>query len=89
MRTLLKPLALAAMIACATVQVQAACLDNRPNVFVGAVDSGVINKDIGGVCINDHIIDTAVEGANWGNHGEFVSTIARLAMAWQKTEKIT
>ncbi|MDO9272734.1 MAG: bifunctional metallophosphatase/5'-nucleotidase [Rugosibacter sp.] len=89
MRTLFKPLALATMIACGAAQVQAACLDNRTNVFVGAVDSGVINKDIGGICINDRIIDTAVEGANWGNHGEFVSAVSALTLEWQKTKKIT
>lgn len=89
MRTMLKPLVLATMIACGAAQVQAACLDNRTNAFVGAVDSGVINKDIGGICINDRIIDTAVEGANWGNHGEFVSAVSKLTLEWQGTKKIT
>ncbi|MGV8989798.1 MAG: bifunctional metallophosphatase/5'-nucleotidase [Thiobacillus sp.] len=71
-----------------SVHVQAACLDTRTSVFAGSVDSTVPNKEVGGVCMNDLIIDAATEGANWGNHGAFVRTVSRLTRDWRKAKVI-
>ncbi len=38
--------------------------------------------------INDLIVDTSAEGANYGNHGEFVKTVLQLAAHWTKQEFI-
>ena len=82
------PLALAVLLSL-SVQAQAACLDTRPSVFAGEVDSTVPNLEVGGVCMNDLIVDAAAEGANWGNHGAFVSAVARLTQDWLKAKAIS
>ncbi len=87
MKHLAHPLAVGVLLSL-SVHVQAACLDTRPSVFAGAVDSTVPNKDVGGVCMNDLIVDAAAEGANWGNHGAFVSAVSRLTQGWLKAEAI-
>jgi 5'-nucleotidase len=81
------PLALAVLLSL-SVQAQAACLDTRPSVFAGAVDSTVPNLEVDGVCMNDLIVDAAAEGANWGNHGAFVSAVSRLTQDWLKAKAI-
>ena len=48
----------------------------------------VANRSAGGNCFNDQIIDTAAEGANYGNHGEFVAHVARLVIHWAATKRI-
>ncbi|OYY93761.1 MAG: bifunctional metallophosphatase/5'-nucleotidase [Hydrogenophilales bacterium 28-61-23] len=91
MQTRFSPLLLA-VLASFSYQVQAVeptCVDTRANVFVGAIDSTVANKNFDGLCLNDRIVDSATEGANWGNHGAFVSDLSRLSLDWQKTKKIT
>ncbi|MFP5419204.1 MAG: bifunctional metallophosphatase/5'-nucleotidase [Gammaproteobacteria bacterium] len=87
MKRLAHPL-IAGALCLLSVHVQAACLDNRASVFAGAVDSTVPNKEIGGVCLNDLIVDAASEGANWGNHGAFVRAVARLAHDWREAKVI-
>ena len=72
-----------------SMQAQAACLDTRPSVFAGTVDSAVPNQEVGGVCMNDLIVDAAAEGANWGNHGAFVSAVSRLTQDWLKAQAIS
>ena len=93
MKHLAHPLVVGVLLSL-SVQAQAACLDTRPSVFAGAVDSTVLNKivpnqEIGGVCMNDLIVDAAAEGANWGNHGAFVSAVSRLTQDWLKTKVIS
>ena len=88
MKHLAHPLAVGVLLSL-SVQVQAACLDTRPSVFAGTVDSAVPNQEIGGVCMNDLIVDTAAEGVNWGNHGAFVSAVSRLTQDWLKTKAIS
>ncbi|MHB1145919.1 MAG: bifunctional metallophosphatase/5'-nucleotidase, partial [Thiobacillus sp.] len=87
MKHLAHPLAVGVLLSL-SVQVQAACLDTRPSVFAGAVDSAVPNQEVGGVCMNDLIVDAVAEGANWGNHGAFVSAVSRLTQDWLKAEAI-
>ena len=48
----------------------------------------VANRSAGGNCFNDQIADTAAEGANYGNHGEFVAHVARLVIHWAATKRI-
>lgn len=88
MKHLAYPLAVGVLLSL-SVQAQAACLDTRPSVFAGAVDSTVPNKEVGGVCLNDLIVDAASEGANWGNHGAFVIAVSRLTRDWLKDKAIS
>lgn len=46
------------------------------------VETGVPDRVLGSRCLNDLIVDTAAENANYRNHGEFVSTMAQLTRAW-------
>lgn len=56
------------------------------NVVIGEgapkVVTSVANNSVNGVCINDLIVDTLAEGANYGNHGEFVSELSKLVRKW-------
>ncbi|KVW95122.1 bifunctional metallophosphatase/5'-nucleotidase [Thiobacillus denitrificans] len=88
MKHLAHPLVVGVLLSL-SVQVQAACLDTRPSVFAGTVDSTVPNQEVGGVCMNDLIVDAAVEGANWGNHGAFVSAVSGLTRGWMKAKAIS
>ncbi|MCL5060397.1 MAG: bifunctional metallophosphatase/5'-nucleotidase [Candidatus Thermoplasmatota archaeon] len=88
MKHLAHPLAVGVLLSL-SVQVQAACLDTRPSVFAGTVDSTVPNQEVGGVCMNDLIVDAAAEGANWGNHGAFVSAVSGLTRDWLKAKAIS
>lgn len=46
------------------------------------VETDVPNRALGASCLNDLIIDTVAEHANYGNHGEFVSALTRLTREW-------
>jgi 5'-nucleotidase len=83
-----KPLAIALLLAF-NASVNAACVDERSTVFAGAIDSGVLNKPVGDSCLNDLVVDSIAEGANWGNHGEFVAALARQSRHWLHSRLIT
>lgn len=53
------------------------------------IKSTVPNKFVGNACLNDLIIDTTAEGANYGNHGAFVKSVAVLTHAWVENRIIT
>src|SRR5262245_44855641 len=53
------------------------------------VVTSVVNKSVDGSCMNDLIIDTVAEGANYDNHGEFVSYLSGLVRDWAKQGIIT
>ncbi len=55
----------------------------------GQISTMVANRSVAGSCINDLIVDTSAEGANYGNHGEFVKTVHQLATHWAKQELIS
>ncbi len=62
------------------------CVDN---VILGEGDSAIAtsveNKTIGNnTCLNDLIIDTEAEGANYSNHGEFVSRLTHQVKGWER-----
>jgi 5'-nucleotidase len=54
------------------------------NVTIGEgatqIATPVPNKAVGGVCLNDLIVDTFAEGANYGSHGEFVVALTKQAI---------
>lgn len=56
------------------------------NVVIGEspsqITTSVANKAAGGMCLNDLIIDTETEGANYGNHGEFVARLSKQVTGW-------
>lgn len=83
-----KPLAITLLLAI-SAGAHASCIDNRESVFTGTINSGVINKPVSGSCLNDLIIDSITEGANWGKHGEFVESIERQSRGWQRSRLIT
>lgn len=53
------------------------------------VTTGVANKAVDGACLNDLIVDTEDEGANYGNHGEFVAALEKLVTNWRKDGVVT
>ncbi|HRY16590.1 MAG TPA: metallophosphoesterase, partial [Candidatus Competibacteraceae bacterium] len=61
---------------------QAACTGN---VIIGAVDSGVADRETGRGCMNALIED---EPNRWGNHGDFVSHVAALTHQWVRADVI-
>lgn len=81
---------LAAMVALTLAAPALAC-DGTITIGEGAaqIATTVPNKLVGSICLNDLIIDTTPEGANYGNHGAFVETVAKLAYAWTKELIIT
>ena len=62
-------------------------------VVIGEGDArgvtNVANQSAGGSCFNDQIMDTAAEGANYGNHADFVAHVAKLVVGWTKSRKIS
>ena len=56
------------------------------NVTIGEGSSQIVttvaNKVAGKTCLNSLIIDTDAEGANYGNHGEFVSQLSKQVTEW-------
>ena len=63
------------------------------NVVIGEgatqITSQVSNKAIGTSCLNNLIIDTTAEGANYGNQGQFVVYLTRLVADLVKSRDIT
>jgi 5'-nucleotidase len=88
MHHVIKPLAIALLLAF-NANAHATCMDGRDTVFTGAINSGVANKAVAGSCLNDLIVDSIAEGANWGSHGEFVATLSRQSRHWQWSRLIT
>lgn len=46
------------------------------------VTTTVADRMVGGQCLNQLIVDTEAEGANYGTHGEFVSKLTQRVHAW-------
>lgn len=89
MQPMLKPLA---ALVCLTLDgpVLADCVGNV-TIGEGAsqVATTVLNKAVGNSCLNDLIIDTTAEGANYGNHGEFVASLTKQLVSWAKKHEIS
>ncbi len=89
MQPMLKPLAALVCLALAG-PVLADCAGT---VAIGEgaarIATQVPNKAIGNACLNDLIVDTAAEGANYGSHGEFVAVLAKQAGGWAKQRAIS
>ena len=88
MHPVFKPLTLVLLLSLYGT-VHAACVDDRSTVFAGTVDSGVANKPIADSCLNDLVVDSQAEGANWGNHGVFVAALLKQTRDWRRTKLIT
>ncbi len=54
-----------------------------------AIATSVANKAVGNTCLNDLIIDTEAEGANYGNHGEFVTRLSKQVTEWVRQNIIS
>jgi 5'-nucleotidase len=54
-----------------------------------AISTSVINKTVGEACLNDLIVDTEAEGANYGNHGEFVARLSKQVAGWSRQRIIS
>ncbi len=63
------------------------------NVTIGEgpsqVATSVADKPLDNKCLNDLIIDTIREGANYESHGHFVAHVTRLALRWAHDHQIT
>ncbi len=79
---LVKPLALATLIALAAPVQAATCTGN---ILLGTLDSGVADRDANGSCINDLIQD---QPNLWGNHGQFVHHVSHLTLELMKHRKL-
>src|SRR5258705_527953 len=84
---------IAAIILGLTGYARAATPPCTGNVVIGEGDpkivTNVANKSVNGVCINALVVDTAAEGASYGNHGEFVSQVSKLVREWTNAGHIT
>lgn len=84
MNSVLKPLAVLVGLALAGAA-SAACTGN---VTIGEgssqIATNVVNKSVGASCLNDLIVDTEAEGANYGNHGEFVEHLGKHLYGWTR-----
>jgi 5'-nucleotidase len=79
----IKQIALLIALALSGDLVQAACTGN---VVIGAIDSGVTDRETGRGCMNALIKD---EPNRWGNHGAFVRHVTRLSNNWKKRRIIS
>lgn len=63
------------------------------NVTIGEgtaqIVTQVTNKSADDGCLNDLIVDTHAEGANYGSHGKFVKAVTKLTHAWVKERIIS
>lgn len=89
MNTVLKPLVGLLGLALAGAAT-AAC---SGNVTIGEgtslVTTAVVNKAVGASCLNALIVDTEAEGANYGNHGEFVVHLGQRLYGWTRQGILT
>jgi 5'-nucleotidase len=93
MNSVIRPLALACTLAVAGPALAASSVTCTGNVTIGEgvtqISTSIANKAVGGQCLNDLIIDTVREGANYDNHGEFVVDVARLLGHWLRSHAVT
>src|SRR5262245_21026984 len=75
--------------AAALFVISAPALACTGNVVIGEVATTVPNKSIGASCINDLIIDTVAEGANYESPGNFFGTVSDLTGKWLDAGLIT
>ncbi|SEL53062.1 bifunctional metallophosphatase/5'-nucleotidase [Nitrosovibrio tenuis] len=58
------------------------------NITIGEdssqISTAVANKTVGATCLNNLIIDTEAEGANYRNHGEFVARLSKQVTGWAR-----
>lgn len=76
--SLLKSISLFGILALNGALAHAACTGN---VVVGAVDSGVANRETGRGCMEALVQD---QPNRWGDHGSFIRYVAVLAGGWKK-----
>ncbi|MFH1818401.1 MAG: bifunctional metallophosphatase/5'-nucleotidase [Pseudomonadota bacterium] len=89
MQLMLKPLAALVCLAMAGPALADCVGDVTFGEGAAQVVTTIPNKAVGGACLNDLIVDTAAEGANYGNHGEFVATLAKQVALWARKHAIS
>ncbi|MEN3353845.1 MAG: 5-nucleotidase [Betaproteobacteria bacterium] len=93
MKSVIKPLAIACGLAFNGPALAASSITCTGNVTIGEgatqISTSIVNKPVGAQCLNDLIIDTVREGANYDNHGEFVVEVARLIGQWLRSHTIS
>ena len=89
MNTVLKPLA--GLLGLALAGAAAAACTGNVTIGEGSaqVATAVANKAVGASCLNDLIVDTEAEGANYGNHGEFVVYLGKHLYDWTRQGILT
>ena len=91
MNSPLKPIVLMLGLALAGPALSDVACDGTVTFGEGSaiVTTVVADRAVGASCLNDLIVDTTAEGANYGNHGEFVSALTRLTRNWVKAGVIS
>ena len=75
--------------ACALLTAIPAAAACTGSVTIGEITTSVPNKAIGGDCINDLIVDTVAEGAEYDSQAEFVARLILQTLQWRKTRSIS
>ena len=91
-----KPARFGALLALSTIGIAmpaAASVECSGNVTFGESGAQIVtsvpnNKVIDNRCLNDLIVDTELEGANYGSHGEFIAEVAILGVRLVKHHQI-
>ena len=74
--------------ACALLTAVPAAAACSGAVTIGEILTEVPNKEIGGRCINELIVDTVAEGAEYDSHAEFVARLILQTLQWRKSRSI-
>lgn len=84
--------ALAVLSSLGVAMPAAASVECSGNVTFGEAGAQIVtsvaNKSIDDRCLNDVIVDTAAEGANYGSHAEFIAEVALLGVKLVKRHQV-
>lgn len=70
------------VVAACVLSWSVAALACTGSVTIGEIATAVPNKAVGSSCINDLIIDTVAEGANYASAGAFFGAVSELTGGW-------
>lgn len=83
--SVLKPHAIASLLV-ASFAITGAAMACEAQVTLGSVPSGVPDREVNGICINDLILDAP---NTWGSHGAFVSHVSQLTLELMRARQVS